>query len=202
MAGSAEKTTTPKTATPEPPPGNGEGPADPQAPLTMLFDAAEIARRVGALAPEIARAIADDFTIVALLKGAFVFVADLARAFDGVGRQPRIEFITLSSYGCGRESAGVVRLIGELPEGIAGRAVLLVDDVADTGRSLAFARNLLLGQGAARVWICALVDKPSRREVEIAVDFTGFSVGDRFVVGYGIDDAEQYRHLPYIGALD
>jgi hypoxanthine phosphoribosyltransferase len=120
-----------------------------------------------------------------------VFVADLARALDGVGCHPRVEFITLSSYGCGRESAGAVRLIGELPEGVAGRAVLLVDDVADTGRSLAFARDLLLGQGAARVWICALVDKPSRREVEIAVDFTGFTVGDRFVVGYGIDYAEQ-----------
>ena len=95
-----------------------------------------------------------------------------------------------------------MRLIGELPAGVAGRAVLLVDDVADTGRSLAFARDLLLGQDAARVWICALVDKPSRREVEIAVDFTGFTVGDRFVVGYGIDYAEQYRHLPYIGAID
>ena len=197
MAGSAEKTTTP-----ERPPGAGEGPADPQAPVTMLFDAAEISRRVGALAPEIARAMPEDFTIVALLKGAFVFVADLARALDGVGRQPRVEFITLSSYGCGRESAGAVRLLGELPEGIAGRAVLLVDDVADTGRSLALARDLLLGQGAARIWICALVDKPGRREVEIAVDFIGFSVGDRLVVGYGIDYAEQYRHLPYIGALD
>ncbi len=197
MAGSAEKTTTP-----ERPSGAGEEPTDPQAPVAMLFDAAEIARRVGALAPEIARAMPEDFTIVGLLKGAFVFVADLARALDGAGCQPRVAFITLSSYGCGRESAGAVRLNGELPEGIAGRAVLLVDDVADTGRSLALARDLLLGQGAARIWICALVDKPSRREVEIAVDFTGFTVGERFVVGYGIDYAEQYRHLPYIGALD
>ena len=197
MAGSAEKTTTR-----EAPSGGGAGPADPRAPVTMLFDEGEIARRVGALAPEISREIADGFTIVALLKGAFVFVADLVRALDGVGRHPRVEFITLSSYGRGRESAGTVRLIGELPAGVAGRAVLLVDDVADTGRSLAFARDLLLGQGAARIWICALVDKPSRREVEIAVDFTGFTVGDRFVVGYGIDYAEQYRHLPYIGALD
>ena len=196
MAGSAEKTTIPKTATPK------TATPDPRAPVAMLFDEAEIARRVGALAPEISRAIADHFTIVALLKGAFVFVADLVRALDGAGRHPRVEFITLSSYGSGRESAGAVRLIGELPEGVAGRAVLLVDDVADTGRSLAFARDLLLGQGAARVWICALIDKPGRREVEIAVDFTGFSVGDRFVVGYGIDYAEQYRHLPYIGALD
>ena len=132
----------------------------------MLFDEAEIARRVGALAPEISRAIADHFTIVALLKGAFVFVADLVRALDGAGRHPRVEFITLSSYGSGRVSAGAVRLIGELPEGVAGRAVLLVDDVADTGRSLAFARDLLLGQGAARVWICALIDKPGRRKVD------------------------------------
>ena len=191
MAGSAEKTTTPKTATP-----------DPRAPVAMLFDEAEIARRVGALEPEISRAIADHFTIVALLKGAFVFVADLVRALDGAGRHPRVEFITLSSYGSGRESAGAVRLIGELPEGVAGRAVLLVDDVADTGRSLACARDLLLGQDAARVWICALIDKPSRREVDIAADFVGFTIDDLFIAGYGIDYAERYRYLPSIGVAE
>ncbi len=95
-----------------------------------------------------------------------------------------------------------MRLHGEPPAGVAGRAVLLVDDVADTGRSLAFARDLLREQGAADIRICALVDKPSRREVEIAVDFSGFTVGDVFVVGYGIDYAERYRHLPYIGAIE
>ncbi len=171
------------------------------APVTMLFDEAAIAGRVGDLAAEIARAMPEDFTIVGLLKGSFVVVADLARALDAAGRHPRVEFMTLSSYGCGRESSGAVRLIGELPGGVAGRAVLLVDDVADTGRSLASARDLLQGQGAAEIRICALVDKPSRREVDIEVAFTGFTVGDVFVVGYGIDEAERYRHLPYIGAV-
>jgi hypoxanthine phosphoribosyltransferase len=173
-----------------------------QTPIVKLFDEAEIARRVSELAPEISRAIPDDFTIVGLLKGAFVFVADLVRALDGAGRHPRVEFITLSSYGHGRESSGAVRLLGERPEGIAGRSVLLVDDVADTGRSLAFARDLLVEQGASELRICALVDKPGRREVEIAVDFSGFTVGDVFVVGYGIDYAQRYRHLPYIGAIE
>ena len=170
--------------------------------VAKLFGEAEIARRVGELAPEISRAIPDDFIIVGLLKGAFVFVADLMRALDGTGRHPRVEFVTLSSYGGGRRSSGAVRLHGEPPAGVAGRAVLLVDDVADTGRSLAFARDLLHEQGAADIRICALVDKPSRREVEIAVDFSGFTVGDVFVVGYGIDYAERYRHLPYIGAIE
>jgi hypoxanthine phosphoribosyltransferase len=188
MASAAQKTT----------------PAEPdaQAPVTKLFDAAQIARRVRELAPEIARAMPEDFTIVGLLKGAFVFVADLARALDGAGRRPRIAFMTLSSYGHGRESSGRVRLIGEPPDGVAGRAVLLVDDVADSGRSLVFARDLLVARGAGEISICALIDKPSRREVELAVDFIGFTVGERFVVGYGIDYAERYRHLPYIGALD
>ncbi len=175
---------------------------DQQAPVTKLFDEAEIARRVAELAPEIARAMPDDFTIVALLKGAFVFTADLARALDRAGRRPRIDFMTLSSYGHGRESSGRVRLIGEPPAGISGRAVLLIDDVADSGRSLAFARDLLAERGAGQISICALIDKPGQREVPLAVDFAGFTVGDSFVVGYGIDYAERYRHLPYIGALD
>ena len=174
---------------------------EPHGHVTKLYDEAAITDRVAALAPEIARAIPGDFTIVGLLKGAFVFVADLVRALDCAGRRPRIEFVTLSSYGHGKERSGAVRLIGALPEGVAGRDVLLVDDVADTGHSLAFAHNLLRDQGAARIWTCALIDKPSRREVDLEVDFTGFTVGDVFVVGYGIDYAERYRHLPYIGAV-
>ncbi len=180
----------------------GQSPAESEVPVSKLFDEAEIARRVAALVPEISKAIPGDFVIVGLLKGAFVFVADLVRALHAAGRHPRIEFITLSSYGHGRESSGQVRLTGELPAELAGRDILLVDDVADTGRSLSHARELLRERGAARIWICALVDKPSRREVELSADFVGFTVGDLFVVGYGIDYAERYRHLPYIGALD
>lgn len=167
-----------------------------------LFGEAEIARRVHELAQEIAARLAGELTIVGLFKGSFVFVADLIRALDGLGLAPRVEFLRLSSYGHGRESSGTIKVVGEVPSDVAGRQVLLVDDIVDTGRTLAFAKALLRERGAAGVWTCALVDKPSRREVDIAADFVGFTVGNLFVVGYGIDHAEQYRHLPYIGAID
>jgi hypoxanthine phosphoribosyltransferase len=170
--------------------------------VSKLIDEGQIARRVTQLAHEIAAAVPGELTVVGLLKGSFVFVADLIRAFDRVGLAPRVDFVRLSSYGHRKESSGAVRLIGEPPADLAGRQVLLVDDVLDTGRSLAFARDLLAATGASRVWICVLVDKPSRREVEVTADFVGFTVGDRFVVGYGIDYAENHRQLPYIGAVD
>ena len=170
--------------------------------VTKLFDEVEIARRVAELADEIAAALPRDLMVVGLLKGSFVFLADLVRALDRAGGSPSVEFVRLSSYGHGRESSGDIRLIDEVPAGIAGRAILLVDDIADTGRSLTYAKDLLAGAGARQIWSCALVDKPSRREVEFEADFVGFTVGDVFVIGYGIDYAEDYRHLPYIGALD
>ncbi len=172
------------------------------ASVTRLFDETEIARRVEELAREIAAALSGDFIVVGLLKGSFVFVADLIRALDRNGLAPRVEFIRLSSYGHARESSGEVRLVGDVPADIAGRQVVMVDDIADTGRSLAFARTLLEERGAARVWTCALVDKPSRREIDFSADFIGFTIDDVFVVGYGIDYAEDYRHLPYIGVID
>ena len=179
------------------------GPAEPPAgAVARLFDETAIAARVAELAQEISRTMPEPFTVVGLLKGSFVFVADLVRALDRAGRRPRVDFITLSSYGMARESSGTVRLVGAPPEDIAGRAVLLVDDVADTGRSLAFARDLLLGLDASEVRSCALLDKPARRAVAVPLNFIGFTVGEVFVVGYGIDHAEQYRHLPYLGAIE
>ena len=170
--------------------------------VTKLFDEDEIAGRVAELAAEIASALPDDLVVVGLLKGSFVFVADLIRALDGAGCTPTVEFIRLSSYGPGRESSGEVRLMGDVPENISGQSVLLVDDIADTGRSLVGARHLLTDAGATEVWTCGLIDKPSRREVEFTADFVGFTVDDVFVVGYGIDFAERYRQLPYIGFVD
>ena len=171
------------------------------ATIRKLFDENEIAERVIALAGDIADALPSDFMIIGLLTGSFVFVADLVRALDRLGRTPRVGFIKLSSYGQARESAGAVKLIGEVPD-VAGCDVLLVDDIVDTGRTQAFAQELLREHGAHRVLACALLDKPSRREVDLKADFIGFSVADLFVVGYGIDYAEQYRHLPYIGTID
>ncbi len=170
--------------------------------LRVLFSAAEISARVDTLAVEIARTISDEFVVVGLLKGAVVFVADLMRALDRVERHPELEFMRLSSYGLADQSSGVVQLVGELPAGLAGRSVLLVDDIVDTGRSIAYAAAKLRQCGIGRLWTCALLDKPQRREIDVTIDFVGFSIGDHFVVGYGTDYAEKHRHLPYIAALE
>ncbi len=170
--------------------------------IRVLFTAAEIAARVDALAAEIARTVPDDFVIVGLLKGAAVLVADLARELDRAGARPEIEFMRLSSYGLAKESSGAVQLLGDIPADLAGRPVLLVDDIVDTGRSIAYATAQLRRRGIGALWTCALLDKPQRREIEVAIDFVGFSIGDVFVVGYGTDYAEKYRHLPYIGIVE
>ena len=170
--------------------------------VTLIHDEDEIAHRVGQLAVSIAASMPDGFLMVVLLKGGFVFAADLVRALDGLGRRLRVEFLRLGSYRDGKESAGAVELIGGVPDEIDGQVVLLVDDILDTGRTLERARELVEAAGAAGVKTCALVDKPSRREIEINADFVGFEVDDVFVVGYGIDYAEAYRHLPYLGKVD
>lgn len=170
--------------------------------MRVLFSAAEIAARVDALAGEIACIIPAEFVIVGLLKGAAVFVADLVRALDRAGGRPGIEFMRLSSYGLGKESSGVVQLLGDIPASLAGRPVLLVDDIVDTGRTIACAAAQLRQRGTDDLWTCALLDKPQRREIAVAIDFVGFSIGDVFAVGYGTDYAEKYRHLPYIGAFE
>lgn len=169
-----------------------------------LFDEPAIAARVRELAEAISADLPPAFTLVALLKGAFVFAADLARELSRRGCAPRVEFMRVSSYGSGMESSGIVSLMGDAPEGVRGEPVLLVDDIQDTGRTLAYTRAFLVGRGAARVWTCTLLDKPSRREVKGGggeVDFVGFAIPDVFVVGYGIDYAERYRHLPFIGRV-
>jgi len=167
-----------------------------------LLDEAQIAHRVEALAREIDREIPGDFMILGLLKGSFVFIADLTRALWRLDRHPEIEFMRLSSYGLGKISAGEVHLLGDCPADLAGRQVLLIDDIADTGRSLAYARALLEQRGVAKLWCCVLLDKPGRRQVDVHIDFVGFAIDDVFVAGYGIDYAERYRHLPYIAVVD
>ncbi|ARN83873.1 hypoxanthine phosphoribosyltransferase [Methylocystis bryophila] len=172
------------------------------ASIRVLFREAEIAARVEALAGEIVQAIPGDFVMVGLLKGAAFFVADLARALDRAGACPEIEFLRLSSYGLATASSGEVRLLGDLPSGIEGRRVLLIDDIVDTGRSIAFAAASLRERDIGDLWTCALLDKPQRREVEVRIDFIGFQIEDVFVAGYGVDHAEKYRHLPYIGIVE
>jgi hypoxanthine phosphoribosyltransferase len=169
--------------------------------VVKLFAENEIAQRLEDLSHEIVETVSGEFTIVGLLKGCFVFVADLIRALDRAGARPQVEFLRLGSYGLARHS-GQVHLVHDIPTDIGGRRVLLVDDIVDTGRSIACAQALLRHRGIAELWTCALVDKPSRREVDVALDFFGFVVDDVFIAGYGIDYAERYRHLPYIGIVD
>lgn len=166
-----------------------------------LLSEAAVAARVEALAGEIAATLPAEFTLIALLKGAFVFAADLVRALDRHRCRPRVEFMRVSSYGAGTQSSGTVNVLGEPSAGALERPVLLVDDIQDTGRTLHFTRDFLHARGVARVWTCALLDKPARREIGGDCDFTGFVIEDLFVVGYGIDWAERYRHLPFIGHI-
>jgi hypoxanthine phosphoribosyltransferase len=171
--------------------------------VTMLFDAEQIARRVDELAREIRqKAGSRDLALVGILKGSFMFMADLARALERAGARPQIEFMRLASYGQKKESSGEVLLLGDAPRDFEGRPVVVVDDIVDTGLSMDYGRELLAGRNVAAVHTCALLDKPSRRNVDIVIDFVGFTIPDVFVVGYGIDYAEQYRYLPYIGKVD
>ena len=167
--------------------------------IDIRFSAAEIAARVDALATEIAARLPQDVLVVAILKGSFVFTADLIRALSRHGVDWPMDFITLSSYGAGTSSSGTVRLTRDVNEEITGRSVLLIDDILESGRTLTFARDLFLQRGASQVWLCTLLDKPTRRTAGIEADFAGFRVGDEFVVGYGLDHAHRHRGLPYIG---
>ncbi len=145
-----------------------------EAAVDTLFDEAAIARRVDELARAIVGAMGPEFVVIGVLKGSFVFLADLVRALSRAGARPRVEFMRLASYGQGKESSGAVQLVGDAPRDFGGEAVLLVDDIVDTGLSLDYGRRLLAGRNASRIWTCALLDKPSRRRVEGAVDFIGF----------------------------
>lgn len=164
-----------------------------------LYPAAKIGERVQAMAREIETHLGDDFVLLCVLNGAFMFSADLARAISQTGPRPRIEFATFKSYGVGTESSGSVRLKGELPDGLKGSQVLLVDDILDSGRTLLTAKMMLESEGVAQVQTCVLLDKPARRAAPIEADYVGFAIDDVFVVGYGIDYAEKYRCLPYLG---
>ncbi len=169
--------------------------------IDVLFGESEIAARVETLAGEIARAQNGELLIVVILKGSFVFAADLLRALDRAGVKPQVDFMTLSSYGAGTRSSGVVKLTRDLSEDVDGRHILIVDDILEPGRTLAAARDMMRDRGAASVMTCLLLDKVEKRELPIEADFKGFVIDDRFVVGYGLDLAHRYRGLPYIGAV-
>jgi len=170
---------------------------------TQLFAAAEIAARITELAQEIksAEPVQGDrpLLLVSILRGAFIFTADLLRALYGRGVDAEVEFLGLASYGDGHKSQGRVRVTLDLETDVTGRDILVVDDILDSGRTLAFVKHLLETRGAARVRTCVLLDKPEAREVSVEADFKGFDVPDEFVVGYGMDVAGSSRGMPNIG---
>lgn len=167
----------------------------------VLFGEDEIAERIDALAAEIVQTLPEDLMIVSLLKGSFMFTADLIRALHKHGAYPEIDFLGLRSYYNDTVSSKKVTITQDLSDEVVGRHVLLVDDILESGRTLKFAQNLVSARGAKAISIAVLLEKPGKKALTIEADYTGFTVPDKFVVGYGLDYANKYRQLPYIGLL-
>ena len=168
--------------------------------IEVLYTAETIAERNQAIAAAIRDAgFGERLLVVPILKGGFVFAADLIRALHHAGISPEVDFMSLASYGAGTSSAGSVKVLRDLETDVTGRNVLLVDDILESGRTLAFAKRLIAERGAARVGLAVLLDKPGHRVAAIEGDFVGFTCPDLFVVGYGMDMGHAFRELPYIG---
>ena len=165
-----------------------------------LLSREEISRRTAEMASQITSDYRDrELVMVGVLKGAFVFLADLVRQVE---LPLEVDFVAVSSYGSDTESSGVVKIIKDMDLEIKGKDVLLVEDIVDTGLTLKYLSGMLRERGPASVEICSLLNKPDARKVDIEVKYCGFDVPPLFVVGYGLDYAERYRHLPYVGVLE
>lgn len=168
--------------------------------IDVLFSAETIATRTEGLAAEIrAAGFRENVLVVAVLKGSFVFAADLIRALHYAGVSPQVDFISLSSYRAGTTSSGTVSVLRDLETDVVGRDVLIIDDILESGRTLAYARDLVLTRGARRAGVVVLLDKPAKRVAPIEADFVGFVCPEKFVVGYGMDMGHAFRELPFIG---
>ena len=168
--------------------------------IEPLFSAEVIERRNQELAKEISTGPTRDLLVISILKGSFIFAADLIRALHHTGLAPEVEFITLSSYGTGTVSKGV-KIIKDIDSEVKGRDVLLIDDILESGRTLQFARDLMYERGAAHVSIAVLLDKSVKRSEKLEADYVGFECPDYFVVGYGMDVAYAFRELPFVGVV-
>lgn len=165
----------------------------------ILLDSETIKKRVAELGKEITEAYKDNSPLmICILKGSVIFYADLVRAID---LPVRFEFMTASSYGSATVSSGEVKIISELDDKIAGKHVILVEDIVDSGRTIAYIKNDMLKKGVKSLKVCALLDKPERRVTDVQADFCGFVIPDEFVVGYGLDFDQKYRNFPDIGVL-
>lgn len=167
--------------------------------IRVMISEEEIDKRVKALGKEISEMYGDEpVTLVCILKGATFFGCELAKRITS---PVKIDFMSVSSYGNGTVSSGRVRIMKDMDESIEDQHVLVVEDIIDSGRTLSYLKKLLEERNPKDVRLCTLLDKPSRREVPVDVDYVGFEVPDAFVVGYGLDYAQQYRNLPYIGEI-
>ena len=167
--------------------------------MQILITADAVNARVRELADQIRRDHPDGVHLVGVLKGAFMFLADLSRA---IGGEVSIDFIAVSSYGSGATSSGQVQLLKDLGAPIEGRDVVIVEDIVDTGLTLTYLQDILRARAPRRLRTACLLSKPSRRKVDVIVEYIGFSIEDHFVVGYGLDHAERYRDLPHIAIVD
>jgi len=174
----------------------------PGARISVLIDADRLARRISEMASEIVADLGREFFVISVLKGSFVFAADLLRAMHMAGAVPDLDFVTLSSYAAGLQSKGEVTILADIEADIAGRHVLIVDDILESGRTLFFARNLMLRRHARSVKTCVLLEKSEKLAVEMKADFVGFECPDQFVVGYGMDAAHAWRQLPFVGVVE
>jgi len=165
---------------------------------TVLISADDIARRVAELAHAIRTDVPDDLHLVAVLKGAFMFLGDLVRQLSG---PVSVDFVALSSYATGTTTSGEVRLLKDLDVPLDGRHVLIIEDIVDTGLTLAYLQDILRARNPRSLRTACLLSKPSRRKTAVTVDYVGFEIDDRFVVGYGLDYEGRYRNLPYIGTV-
>lgn len=170
--------------------------------IQVLFSEAEIARRNAEIAQEVGTTEMPNLLVVAILKGSFVFAADLLRALYDADVSPEVDFMSLSSYGAGTASRGEVTILRDVESNVRGRAVILVDDILESGRTLAFAKDLMVARGAKSVHSCVLLDKKGKRSVDVEADYVGFDCPDVFVVGYGMDVAHAFRELPFVGVVE
>ena len=169
--------------------------------MEILITADQIQQRVGELADEIERDYPadDEIHLVGVLKGGFVFMADLVRAMSA---RVTMDFIAVSSYAQSTKSTGEVRLVKDLDSGLEGRHVIIVEDIVDTGLTLTYLQDILRARAPRSLKTACLLSKPSRRKIDVVVEYIGFTIEDRFVVGYGLDYAEKYRNLRDIAVLD
>jgi hypoxanthine phosphoribosyltransferase len=167
--------------------------------VEVLFSEGEIAKRVQAIADAVAKQKPERLLVVPILKGSFVFAADLLRAFYRSGLRPEVDFMMLASYRQATVSSGQIEVLRDIETDVRGRDVLLIDDILESGRTLAFAKDLLAARGARHTMTAVLLDKGGHRAAEIEADFKGFDCPDKFVIGYGMDMAHAFRELPFVG---